>query len=339
ALGSATLPSLARGAGLTPVLMTDEAMVSGHPLAGEFDQHVSIIPHAPRRGRGPVAHLEDTHFAACFAQLVDWLDRGPGDFFLWCHLGGLGTIWDAPIEYREAYCEAGDPPPYRGMVVPRRILSRDHDPDELFGLVQAYSGQVTLLDACLGGLLGLLDESRLGEETALAVLGARGFPLGEHLQVGVESLPLHGELVQTSAMVRLPDGCGAAARSHELVQPADLAATLLDLAGAPVPDLGGPKSLLPIIRDHLEPTREYVLLAGDDKALALRTPAWYYRQADPPELFVKPDDRWEANNVASRCVDVMEQLGALSAQSTQAFADRQYTQIAHLPDILVRGLE
>ena len=61
------------------------------------------------------------------------------------------------------------------------------------------------------------------------------------------------------------------------------------------------------------------LVAGAERAI--RTPAWHFRGGDEPELFAKPDDRWEVNNVATRCPDVVEGLqealrqyeGAISA--------------------------
>ena len=46
---------------------------------------------------------------------------------------------------------------------------------------------------------------------------------------------------------------------------------------------------------------------------ALRTPAWFLHQGttdDPPKLFVKPDDRWEVNDVANRCPEIVEQMVA-----------------------------
>ncbi len=335
----ASFPARVREAGLAPILMTDDGTVSAHPLAVEFDQIVAFDSASPRKGKRLAAHLEETYFASCFAQLVDWLDRAPRDFFLWCHLGSLGRIWDAPMEYRTAYSSPGDPEPYLDMTIPRRQLQPNYDPDELFGIVQAYSGQVSLLDACLAGLLGMLDDCPLGEDTALAVLGSRGFPLGEHLQVGLDALPLYGELIQTPALVRLPDGCGAAARSPELVQPADLSATLLELVGAPTVELNGPMSLLPIIRGEADTTRECVVLAGANAEHGLRTPAWYFRRTESPELFVKPDDRWEANNVASRCAEVVEQFDVVLAQFSQATSNGYTSHTIHLPDILTRRIE
>ena len=48
---------------------------------------------------------------------------------------------------------------------------------------------------------------------------------------------------------------------------------------------------------------------------AVRTPAWFLQSRNDAEstteLYAKPDDRWEVNNVAERCQDVvraMEQL-------------------------------
>ena len=334
-----SFPTRIRQADLTPVLMSDEPGVLAHPLAADFEKHVRIAsPDGPR----PIAEeLEETHFASCFAQLIDWLDQAPEQFFLWCHLGGLRMVWDAPAEYRTAYAAPDDPEPFLGVEPPRCQLPTDYDPDDLFGIVQAYAGQVTLVDTCLGGLLGMLDETPLGENTALAVLGARGFPLGEHRQVGLDKLPLYGELVHVPAMFCLPDGRGAAARSPELVQPADLSATLLDSVGASCAGVKGGASLLPLLRGDADATRPCVLLAGSDNdtSRALRTPAWYFRQGELPELFVKPDDRWEANNVASRCVEVVEQFEAVLPRVAQSAESGCAPQSPQIPDILVSGLE
>ena len=100
--------------------------------------------------------VEQTHFGRCFAEIIDWLESAQGSFLLWCHLGGLGTTWDAPLRFRQAYCEQGDPPPPEAADVPERMLPPQYDPDELLGVMQSYCGQVTLLDTCLGAVLGFL---------------------------------------------------------------------------------------------------------------------------------------------------------------------------------------
>ncbi len=328
----ALLPARLRAGGLTPVLMTDDRLVAEHPLADAFDEVVVI----ECRGSPRVAEeLEQTHFAWCFARLVEWLDEAPDGYFLWCHLGGLGAVWDAPLEYREAYREPGDPAPFPGAEPPERLLPADCDPDEVLGLVHAYAGQVSLLDACLGGLLSLL-----GDRTALlAVAGARGFPLGEHRRVGPCDLALYGELVHVPMFLRLPDGRGASARSHALVQPADLSATLLEALGIESVPSGYAASLLPVIRGEQEEVRDCAVVVGAGAERAIRTPAWYLRGTDPPELFVKPDDRWEANNVASRCGEIAEQLAIVLSQICQSPEAFHSTHSPQIPEVLLTGLE
>ena len=141
---------------------------------------------------------------------------------------------------------------------------------------------------------------------------ARGFPLGEHGRVGPCDGALFGELVQVPWMMRFPDAAGAAVRSPALVEPADLWATLLDWWGA--------AGRLPLRRAwrrgegrvaHGEPVccrlaagqlapRSAIGFAWRATAAGRSAPPpGSSAPAEQPELFAKPDDRWEVNNVAS----------------------------------------
>lgn len=331
-----SLPVRLREAGLSTVLMTDEPAVADHPLAVHFDQRVPIT--SPRELR-IAEQLDDTYLASCFAGLVEWLDRAPDGFFLWCHLAGMGRVWDAPMEYREAYRVSGDPRPFADFEVPDRRLPADYDPDELFSIVQAYAGQLTLLDRCMGGLLKMIDNSSLGSETLLVVLGARGFPLGEHRRVGFCDSALYGELVHIPVFLRLPNGLGAAGRSHALLQSADLSATLLDVNGLSLPKPPRAASLLPIVRGEQERLHECVVIAGTASERAIRTPAWYLRRAERAELYLKPDDRWEANDVANRCGEIVEQLDEAMTNISHAIQDPHAAPSPQISDILISGLE
>ena len=188
-----SLAALLGQAGVTTVLLSDEPQVVRHPLAAEFDAIVEIDP--PWQARNATA-VEQTHFGRCFAEIIDWLESARGSFLLWCHLGGLGTTWDAPLRFRQAYCEQGDPPPPEAADVPERMLPPQYDPDELLGVMQSYCGQVTLLDTCLGAFLDFFYGLPISGETLLTVTSARGFPLGEHGRVGPCDGALFGETVQ-----------------------------------------------------------------------------------------------------------------------------------------------
>ena len=203
----------------------------------------------------------------------------------------LGEIWDAPPEFRRRYWEEGDPPPSASADPPEVRLGKDPDPDEILVAAQAYAGQVSLFDACLGGLLEFLRDSPAGEETLLAITSARGFPLGEHGRIGPCDEALYGELVHVPLLLRFPNGAGAAHRIQALVEPSDLWATLLNWWGlgqqAQSPSA---LSLMPLIDEQSPWPRDRLCIVGDGSQQAIRTPAWYLRAGSEMELFAKPDD-------------------------------------------------
>jgi hypothetical protein len=333
-------PSLAASlgqAGVTTVLLSDEPQVVRHPLAAEFDALVEIDP--PWQPQAAAA-VEQTHFGRCFAEIIDWLESARGSFLLWCHLGGLGTTWDAPLRFRQAYCEEGDPPTPESAEPPDRMLPAQYDPDELLGVVQSYCGQVTLLDTCLGAFLDFFYGLPISSETLLTVTSARGFPLGEHGRVGPCDGALFGETVQVPWLLQLPDAAGATVRSQALVEPADLWSSLLDWWGiGDVPRSPTAESVLPLVRQQSGLPRDRLCVAGVHGQRAIRTPAWYLRGQLDPELYAKPDDRWEVNDVATRCQDVVETLQDVLTQYELALPDGRISDLPPLADVLLNGLE
>jgi len=339
----ASLPQRLGAAGVAGTLLTDEPAVARHPLATGFDELVEIDPPDHEE---LAKTIDQTHLARCFAQAIDWLEKAREPFLLWCHLSGLGGPWDAPREFRRAYVEEGDPPPRESAEVPCLRLPEDYDPDDLLAVTQAYAGQVSLLDACVGALLECLEETG-GGETLLVLLSARGFPLGEHLRVGPCEEPLYGELVQVPWMMRFPDGLGAAARTQALVEPADLWATLLEwwqITGPP--EVPTAKGLLPLVREEVASVRDRLFVVADGLQQAIRTPAWYLREsggADEDtagvELFAKPDDRWEVNDVSDRCREVVERLGEVFVQCERFLQTGQIGDLPPLEESLAIGVE
>jgi arylsulfatase A-like enzyme len=335
--GNRSLPSLLAEAGVTTALLTDEPEVADHPLASEFAEILEFAaPDSPQTAD----QVDQTHLAQCFAQLIERMESTRGPFLLWCHLTGLGGPWDAPLEFRQHYVEPGDPPPPDFVEVPSEMLAEGFDPDHVLGISQAYAGQVSLLDTCLGALLESLQTLPAGRETLLVLLSARGFPLGEHRRIGPCDDALYGELVHVPLFVRFPDLLGACARSQALVQPADLWLTILEWSG--IPQAGGlpiGKSLLPIIREEAELVRDRLCVVGGDGQRAIRTPAWYLRDGGSPELFKKPDDRWEVNEVSNRCPGVVESLQRALTQYEQIARSGQISDPPPLDETLLIGIE
>jgi arylsulfatase A-like enzyme len=182
-----------------------------------------------------------------------------------------------------------------------------------------YAAVVTQLDSGIGLLLQELDDQGLLDGLALVVTSDRGLALGEHEIVGDHRPWLHDELIHLPLILRLPGEAGEGLRVSALTQPVDLLPTLLDLLGLPQPLAHG-FSLLPLARSEAEPLREYAcagLKRGEGLEWALRTPQWGLLlplrspAADPPrgtQLYVKPDDRWEVNNVLQHHLEFAERL-------------------------------
>jgi len=330
---------LLREAGVNCTLLTDDRAVVEHPLAIEFDDCIQIDPPWQSQMAAEGAY-EETHLARCFLQIIDWVQTAKRPFFLWCHLGSLGTTWDAPQECRERYWDESDPPLLATADVPDRMLAAGFDPDELLIYTQAYAGQIALLDTCLGGFLGVLDEHPAAHKTLLAVTASRGFPMGEHLRLGPCDEALHGELLHVPLLFRFPDRLGAMARSQALVEPADLWATILDrwrIAAAPPSPTA--VSLLPLVREEPVAARSRLVVGGAGQERAIRTPAWHLRKAEPPELYAKPDDLWEVNDVAVRCQEVVENLLDAADRFEQAIYSGSLADLPPLDGVLVEGLE
>lgn len=330
-------------AGISSTLFTDEPAVANHPLAGDFAQR-SLLDLPP--ADGPMSDLAETRLGRFFAAASDWLAEPREPFLLWLHTTGLGAVWDAPLEMRNQYVDEGEPAPPNTADVPCRELPAGFDPDHLLGIRRAYAGQASLLDTCIGALTSQLKESRLLERSVLAVLSPRGFPLGEHRIVGPCGDALHSELVHVPWLLRFPDGLGAGARTQSLVQPADLLPTLLAACGIPLPPGHHGKSLMPLVRGDADRLRDRACVISPSGERAIRTPAWYLRLQNPEAgaldaravLYLKPDDRWEFNDVSGRCPEVVDSLRRVLANFEQAQQTGQTSDPPALDDVLVNGL-
>ncbi len=330
---AARLPLAARvGAKAQTVLVTDDPAAPAFPGAEAFSEIVTLPPPA---AKGAANGLDETHLAGCFGALLEQLDPAKGPSMVWAHFRGLGAPWDAPYSYRERYVEPGDPAPPHDIAVPDLEIGPDDDPDRLWGLLQAYAGQVSLLDDCLGGLIHHLRPELDGGDFLLAVASPRGLSLGEHGLVGPGGA-LYGELVRVPLVVRFPRDRESALRTAAFVQPADLGATLAAWFGSG--EGFGPHGhdLARLIEEEPWP-RDRVLVAGDGEQ-GLRTPAWWFRNLDPPELFAMPDDRWEVNDVADRCGAVVEAMSTALARCEESVRHGEAVEAPPLDPLLVDSL-
>lgn len=311
AVGSATLPATLTQAGWRTCLITDEPVVFEMANSTGFAEKSLHKAEAPK---SLAVEAAETQIARVLRTARDWLDQAREPFCLWVHLQGMAAPWNAPWEYRASYAEEEDPEPPTFIEVPKRQLRANYDPDELLGIHQSYAGQVSLLDDSLEPICDWLSTDPRAASTLFCFVSARGFPLGEHLRVGAYDEALYNETLQVPWFMRFPDGMGRLERTQALVRPSDLPAAILDWLGLNLdshPIRGG---LLDLIRGQTHAWRDCLRFAISTEQ-AIRTPAWYLRvpTAGLPELYAKPSDRWEVNEVAKLLPDVVAALQAVLA--------------------------
>jgi len=179
---------------------------------------------------------------------------------------------------------------------------------------------VTLVDRWLGVLFEALHRLGRMEDTLLIFTSDQGEPLGEHGYVRRFRPWLYEELIHTPLMVRMPRGKHGGVRHQAIVQTVDLLPTIVSALGLPplgddLPPIQG-YDLLPLIRGEQTKVRDYACLGMDVAEFAIRTHLWHLVvpvESDPdeprsPELFAKPEDRWDQNNVIDRHPEVADHL-------------------------------
>jgi arylsulfatase A-like enzyme len=157
---------------------------------------------------------------------LDWLKRGHRrPFFLWVH------YFDPHGPYQ--------PPPGYGDDL------GDNEPQA------SYAGEIRFTDHQLGRLLRRLETPEFAATTIVAITADHGESLGEHGYIG-HSFRLHETDLAVPLLLRRPDS-NRTVRHPEPVSLLDLAPTLLELAGVPVPEAMMGRSLLPLLDGVQDP--------------------------------------------------------------------------------------
>lgn len=326
--------------GRRPMVVTDDPALAAGLAADAVLAGVGVRLVEAVAKRAIEAEDSQTNIARLVDAAVEVIASGEHRL-VWCHIGSLGVAWDAPEAFRERYVDPEDPPPPDGASVPAFAVDADTDPDLIVGIRHVFAGQVTLLDNQLGRLFAAAQESSAaGRPWTVLVVGLRGLPLGLHGWVGLGGPELpYGELVHVPAILVDADGRMAAQRFGGLIVPADLMSTLMELMDMLVPTVGPlpyvpaidaespwrAVSLATLFLDWSAPVRDRVVVMGHPAA-AVVTPDWFgvlsggrddgagttTGHTDQFRLFSKPDDYFEQANVADRCHDAAERLGAVA---------------------------
>ena len=227
----------------------------GTHLKGKH-QHVAMPWELPPSNLPTEDHLD--MFIARKAQ--EWLDRyeGAEPFYLQVCFGGPHDPWDAPAEYRRRYdadaMSLSITEAQTGPVSPHVDMMLKGAPHKLDGMSQAenrvmrthYYAKVSLIDDCVGRVLGALEKRGWMRDTWIVFSSDHGEMLGDH---GLMAKKVFYDGAVNVPCIFRPPGGGGPWQSDALTDHLDIAATLLDIAGAEAFEESNGESLLSLIHN------------------------------------------------------------------------------------------
>jgi arylsulfatase A-like enzyme len=328
------LLSILRARGIPTCLIADESRGPSPMLqgAGEWSE----VRRIGAEGEGtPLERCLDAA-GEVLGGLVD-----QADFLLWLDLATVLPPWETPDDFVAPYFEEGpsEEEEDEDEELEDELEAEDGEEEEevpltplqtfpfgpidpiddhlYLSLQTSYAAAVSYLDAGVGQLLEALDEMEGGSEVVVLFTAGSGLPLGEHGVVGAVRAWAHEEQLHVPLIVRAPGVVPR--RLSALTQSIDVAATLADLFGAQLPGCHG-HSLMPLIRGEAAKVRDYACcgvavegevewcLRTDKLTFLLPLQAAGVGNQRGPQLYVKPDDSWEVNNVIQHHLEVAEEL-------------------------------
>jgi len=296
----------------------------------EHDRYITRPHHAPKElteamdeqylRNVSMRRFESDYFVAqTMTEAARWLELNYDQhekFFLHIDTFDPHEPWDPPRWYAEMYDPGWKGGPVKGGAyrVPFERLAKNLTKDELRHLRALYAGEVTLVDRWVGMLLRKVKDLGLLEDTAIIFTTDHGSYHGEHGYLGKRT-HLYEEVAHIPLILRLPDSEGKTrGRYQALVQPPDLMPTILELAGAKIPDTVQGRSLLPVIRGEAQP-REFVVSSPS----LVRRGALRHQPAAPRVQITVTSDKWSL--IATRA----------DAPPTGERGERLTPELYHLP--------
>ena len=212
--------------------------VKSNPVMGEL-----LRQHNMRSFSERVDYLNTCSDGEVANQVKIFLDKVPEGkpFFLWANFSDPHHPWNADSKFRPD---------------PNTLSLPTHWPD-LAGMrseLADYCAEVNRLDQTIGGIIAILEERKLLDNTLLVFCGDNGVALPH----GKGSLYDPGANVPF--FVRWPGEIPPQGNTSALISGEDLAPTLLDVAGLKPHERMSGKSFLPLLKgDSYEP-RKYVFV-------------------------------------------------------------------------------
>ena len=253
-----------------------------------------------RRGSEDRYHSLERRGEEVVNRALAWLSKRPaGPFFLWVHLYDPHDPYDPPEPYKTRF------------------------------QTNPYDGEIAYTDSAVAKLLAGLKTRGLFDAALIALMADHGEAFGEHGE-NHHGVFLYDETIHVPLLIKVP-GQQAARRVETRVGLVDVASTILQAAGLPVPAAMQGESLLSFIKSGQagasnQPNDVNLqrpvyaesgyghLSFGWSKLQAWRTAKYLYIEAPERELYNQSADPHAAHNLAPDSKAVAYTLAAQVAE-------------------------
>jgi choline-sulfatase len=191
----------------------------------------------------------------------------------------------------------------------------------------AYNSTIKMMDAAVGQLVSALQQRKLYDGVAIVVAAAEGESLGAHGE-DAHGIFLYDETIHVPLLLKLPQGrAGAKPTSSRVSAKArlvDIAPSLLEVAGIPVPSQLQGQSLLRVAKSNSDqpaysradlPQRGF----GLSQLESWRAGKYIYIRAPQPELYDLSADPGATRNLAQTSKATLDTLAAQLDQFDRHF--------------------
>lgn len=264
---------------------------------------------------------------------IPWLrERGPeGPFFMFVHYWDPHTPYLPPEEMWYDFYEGDDPcdpdneslrpllEGYWGSKWKQSWFSRLPEglTDALF-VEGLYDAEIRHVDDGFAQLMDALDDTGLADDTMVVVFSDHGELMFRH-GIFFDHHGLYDPNIHVPLLVRWPERIPAGTEVEQLLTHVNLAPTMLEAAGAPIPEAMEGESALDLLTGDSDRTLHEFLVTQEctwQMKWAIRTDAWKYIKAREEDLYGSPmaelydldADPGEFHNVAAKRPDVASQL-------------------------------
>jgi arylsulfatase A-like enzyme/Flp pilus assembly protein TadD len=210
------------------------------------------------------------------AHAITWLKQNRGTpFFIWIHLYDPHAPYDPPAAYNK----------YK-------------DP---------YDGEIAYADASLGKLFAYLRSRGIYDRALIAMMSDHGESLGAHGE-SMHGIFLYDETIHVPLVFKMPSELLAWRRVGTRVRLVDVAPTILNLLGLPLPPTFQGESLVPFMKPGAKPAADLPAYSETDyphrafgwSALrSLRTGKYLFVRAPRRELYDETKDRGAEHDLAA----------------------------------------